>query len=342
MSRDDAVVTLEEALAEVSPSPTLFWGGRLGALAKKTSRVSDVRWISSEVSGEIAGLDSEVTLQPAAGVERRIAMVMPRSRDELVWRLQVAAYILPEGAELWLAGHAREGVKSCVKMLESCIGSVATVRTKRRCRVLMARMERPRRPEPSMLEHESRFAWSMSTGEALEMATVPGTFAHGRVDHGTRAMLGVVESVRKAGRILDLGAGAGVLGGALAKRFPEAEVDLVDHGAAAFASIERMMQLNELDPTRVRVHLGSVQTAPRGPFDLVVTNPPFHEGRHQNRTLVDDFADSAQARLTRGGTLLLVANRHLGYAEALQARFSRVDTAYEDTRFRVWRAQGAR
>ena len=40
-------------------------------------------------------------------------------------------------------------------------------------------------------------------------------------------MLGVVEQVVEASRVLDLGAGAGLLGGTLAKRFPEAEIDLV-------------------------------------------------------------------------------------------------------------------
>jgi len=250
--------------------------------------------------------------------------------------------MLPQGADVWISGHAREGIKSCVKVLKSFIGPVTTVRTKRHCRVLMARMENERGPEPSMLAHETRFAWETRSGEPLELATVPGTFAHGRVDHGAQAMLGVVESIYKASRILDLGAGAGILGGTLAKRLPEAEVDLVDHSASAFASMERMVSLNQLDPSRVRVHLSSVQDAPEGPFDLVVTNPPFHEGRHQNRTLVDDFADSARSRLTRGGTLLLVANRHLGYAESLRTRFGHVEVAYEDPRFRVWRAKGPR
>ena len=57
---------------------------------------------------------------------------------------------------------------------------------------------------------------------------------------------------------------------------------------------------------------------------------------------MDEFADSARARLARGGTLLLVANRHLGYADALRSRFAHVDVAQEDTRFRVWRAKGVR
>ena len=155
-------------------------------------------------------------------------------------------------------------------------------------------------------------------------------------------MLRVVESVSKASRVLDLGAGAGLLGATLAKRFPEAEVDLVDHSASAFASVQRMVELNGFDASRVRAHLASVGQAPSGPYDCIVTNPPFHEGRHQNRTLVDEFADSARSRLARGGTLLLVANRHLGYADALRSRFAYVDVAQEDTRFRVWRAKGVR
>jgi len=341
-SRDDAVVTLEEALSELPARDTIFWGSRLGALARKTAREASVRWISSEMVAEVAGVDREVTLCPGQGVETRLVMVMPRSRDELKWRLEVAAHILPKEADLWLAGHAREGIKSCAKILKASIGPTTTVRTKRHCRVLMARVENTIGAEPSVLAHETRFAWEMKSGEPLELATVPGTFAHGRVDHGARAMLGVVESVYKASRILDLGAGAGVLGGTLATRLPQAQVDLVDHSASAFTSMQRMVSLNQLDPSRVRVHLAGVQDAPEGPFDLVVTNPPFHEGRHQNRTLVDDFADSARARLTRGGTLLLVANRHLGYADSLRAKFSYVDVAYEDTRFRVWRAKGPR
>lgn len=339
-SRDDAVVTLEEALSEAPAVQTLFWGARLGALARKTARQVPVRWVSSETVGEAKGVTREVTLCPTAGPETRIVMAMPRSRDELKWRLQVAAHLLADGAELWLAGHAREGIKSCAKVLAATLGPVSTVRTKRHCRVLVARVSSGRAPAPSLVEHESRFSYGLQDGRSLELATVPGTFAHGRVDHGARAMLGVVESISKVSRVLDLGAGAGILGGALATRFPDAEIDLVDHSAAAHASMCRMVELNELDPQRVRVHLASVESAPEGPFDWVITNPPFHEGRHQNRTLVDDFAESAHARLARGGTLLLVANRHLGYADSLRSRFTHVDVAYEDTRFRVWRARG--
>ena len=98
-SRDDAVVTLEEALSEAPAVQTLFWGARLGALARKTARQVPVRWVSSETVGEAKGVTREVTLCPTAGPETRIVMAMPRSRDELKWRLQVAAHLLADGAE---------------------------------------------------------------------------------------------------------------------------------------------------------------------------------------------------------------------------------------------------
>jgi 16S rRNA (guanine1207-N2)-methyltransferase len=259
-----------------------------------------------------------------------------------MWLLAWAAHMLPDRGELWLAGHSREGIKSCVGPMESQVGPVTTVRTKHHCRVLVARRGGEPTPAPLLQDHESRFSWGLEDGPNLELATFPGTFAHGRVDHGARFMLGVLEGQPSLGRVLDLGAGAGILGGALALWHPAARVDLVDSSAAAVASAERMVALNGFGEARVCVHLSTVEEAPRFKYDLVVTNPPFHEGRHQNRTLIDGFADSARARLSPSGTLLLVANRHLGYAEALKSRFVDVSVAREDTRYRVWRATGVR
>jgi 16S rRNA (guanine1207-N2)-methyltransferase len=338
--RDDAIVTLEEALAEVAPAATVLWGARLGSLARKTARTSSVRWITSEVVAGSGDVVHETTLSPAAGPETRLVAMAPRSREELMWLLAWASHAVPDGGEVWMAGHGREGIKSCVAALESHIGPVTTVRTKRHCRVLVARRSGEPTEAPRVEAHERRFSWAPEGGPALELATFPGTFAHGRVDHGARFMLGALEGVSDPQRVLDLGAGAGILGGALANWHPKARVDLVDASAAAVASAQRMVTLNGFGEARVQVHLSTAEEAPPGAYDLVVTNPPFHEGRHQNRTLIDGFADCARDRLSRSGTVLLVANRHLGYADALRSRFASVDVAREDSRFRVWRATG--
>ena len=129
----------------------------------------------------------------------------------------------------------------------------------------------------------------------------------------------------------------------LLRRWPEARVILCDHGAAAVTSARRTLSMNELDGDgRGEVLLSRAEDLEQGGYDLVVTNPPFHVGRHQDRQLAQSFAAAAARLLTPQGTLLLVANRHLGYAEHMESSFARVDVVVEDGRFRVWRGRRPR
>ena len=166
--RNDAVVTLEEALEETEPRATVFWGDGLRALARRTSRHVAVRWIHSDEAEEIEGLTTEWSLTPTRGEETRLVCTMPRSREELLWRLQMAAYMLPSGGEVWVAGHRREGIKSAAKPLESLVGAVTTRRTKRHCRVLVAMLDAPALSPPTMEDHEKRFGWDPPTGDPRE------------------------------------------------------------------------------------------------------------------------------------------------------------------------------
>jgi tRNA1(Val) A37 N6-methylase TrmN6 len=81
-------------------------------------------------------------------------------------------------------------------------------------------------------------------------------------------------------RIVDVGAGVGAVGLALARRFPEAHVDLVEIDAASAALARENAALNGLAARVVVVDV----TAPAmrraagltdGASDLVATNPPF-------------------------------------------------------------------
>ena len=73
-----------------------------------------------------------------------------------------------------------------------------------------------------------------------------------------------------------------------------------------------------------------------------MTNPPFHDGREQERHHLAAFARVAASRMAPEGQLLVVANRHLGYRDDLLASFRDVEVIREDTRFRVWQATGPR
>ena len=78
---------------------------------------------------------------------------------------------------------------------------------------------------------------------------------------------------------------------------------------------------------------------PDSSVDLVLLNPPFHEGTRVDLTLVRPLLDAARRVLTPGGTLLLVHNSHARYRSQIQERFERVDQVTRDSTFTVLRAR---
>ena len=53
-------------------------------------------------------------------------------------------------------------------------------------------------------------------------------------------------------------------------------------------------------------------------------NPPFHDGGAEDKALGQNFIRRAASALRKGGTLWLVANRHLPYEAVLGEHFRRV------------------
>jgi 16S rRNA G1207 methylase RsmC len=103
-------------------------------------------------------------------------------------------------------------------------------------------------------------------------------FSSFQIDEGTDLLLRLIEpSSPDPQRILDLGCGCGVIGICLARRFPQAEVTLVDKDLLAVRYARHNAVLNATSNVTV---LGSVglSDAPPGPYDLIVSNIPAKIG----------------------------------------------------------------
>jgi release factor glutamine methyltransferase len=75
-------------------------------------------------------------------------------------------------------------------------------------------------------------------------------------------------------RVLDVGTGSGAIALAIADEHPGAEVIGVDRSADALALAVENARRTGLD-RRVELRLGDLLTGLVGPFDLVVSNPPY-------------------------------------------------------------------
>jgi 16S rRNA (guanine1207-N2)-methyltransferase len=163
--------------------------------------------------------------------------------------------------------------------------------------------------------------------------TLPGVFSADGPDRGS-LLLAAALPAKLPGRIVDLGAGWGFLARAILARDGVRQLDLVEAEASALDCARR----NVTDP-RARFHWAdAVGFRPEGVIDAVVCNPPFHVTRAAEPGLGVAFIKAAAAMLHPGGTLWLVANRHLPYGAVLTETFREVEEIGGDGAFRIVRA----
>lgn len=82
-------------------------------------------------------------------------------------------------------------------------------------------------------------------------------------------------NLKRVSKIADLGAGSGIVGLLLAKKYPDAEVTLFELQDSLVRLAEKNITLNSLED-RVRVIKTDIrEIKTRHCFDLIVSNPPF-------------------------------------------------------------------
>ena len=152
----------------------------------------------------------------------------------------------------------------------------------------------------------------MSSLEPTDDAFLGGRLSILQPAKGYRAGLDAIllaASVRQPGlaslRVLDCGAGVGVVGLAVAARLPSAQVILVEREPELCQLAHANIQRNGLSD-RVSVIAGNVE-APAGnttapdlapqSFDAVLCNPPYHDGKAATRS-ADPLKSNAHAMET--------------------------------------------
>lgn len=262
---------------------------------------------------------------------------LPRAKDELEMEAHALLSRLAPGGALLLFGTKDEGVVSAPRRLEGFIGaggSSATLAVKARCRVIEIRRGASAPAPRSALSDWARESSVVIGGRQRPWTSYPGLFAGGAMDPGTALLLGSLPRIPPGSRVLDYGCGTGVIGAAVLEGEPGARVDLLDADALALEAAR-----SNVPGARVLPAAYSLDGSD-GPYDWILSNPPFHEGKGETLGVLEALVSDAPAHLSKRGGLVLVTQRRLPVERALARGFRTVAVLDETPVFRVWSGVG--
>lgn len=280
-----------------------------------------------------ADVHYEVIPAPERPLES-VIMVLPREKERLEMSLHAISSQMHGSGRLWLAGPNRAGIKSSPRHLKQFFNHVTKLDNARHCTLFEA--SQPLQGSAFSLEsYESR--WTIDqAGTTTVLASLPGVFAHGRLDKGTELLLEALKDFRPQGKILDFASGCGVIALSILGSSKDTDLVLLDDSALAIESGKRSLRANGLEATSLPSNgLSELQGQT---FDWIISNPPFHRGIKNELDIAATFFRDAGTFLSKKGKILVVFNRHLPYTGWIRKFFKNVDCLAQNQEFTVIQA----
>ncbi|EBD9255403.1 16S rRNA (guanine(1207)-N(2))-methyltransferase RsmC [Salmonella enterica] len=249
----------------------------------------------------------------------------PKNKPEAQFQLMNILSLMPSGVDVFVVGENRSGVRSAEQMLAD-YAPLNKVDSARRCGLYHGRLEK--QPQFSL---ESW--WAEYSIDGLTIKTLPGVFSRDGLDAGSQLLLSTLTPHTK-GKVLDVGCGAGVLSAALASHSPKVRLTLCDVSAPAVEASRATLAANGLDG---EVFASNVFSEVKGRFDMIISNPPFHDGMQTSLDAAQTLIRGAVRHLNSGGELRIVANAFLPYPKVLDETFGFHDVIAQTGRFKVYR-----
>jgi 16S rRNA G1207 methylase RsmC len=160
------------------------------------------------------------------------------------------------------------------------------------------------------------------------------------MDIGSRFFIQQISQLNTlSGKVIDLGCGNGLLSLACLHSYSAQELELIlcDDSSLALSSaqnnlVSRGYLKGEFHHTDALLNVDTCA-------DTILCNPPFHSGNRISTAAAERMFMQASKLLHKNGQLLVIANRHLPYAQLLKKNFNSIKQLSSDAKFVIYQCK---
>ena len=276
---------------------------------------------------------------PRQSTPARILYRVSKEKSLVHCLLSLSAQYLSNEGELVLTGHKQDGIKGYHdKLLKvfNCKGHY-----KKRGLAYLGKYTHFCPQSDGVLAcHDYRCLQRIDTDDCKFpfFYSKPGVFGWQKIDRGSELLLSCLSRFldgrdTRTYSVLDLGCGYGWLFMNLS-RYNFSRVVATDNNAAALFCAQKNSDAYGLNIDIVASDAGDNLT---DHFDLIVCNPPFHQGFKHSQSLTHKFIGAIAKQLSEKGNAFLVVNQFLPLEKIAQGYFLQAITLFEQSGFKVLR-----
>lgn len=243
--------------------------------------------------------------------------------------INAAAERLAPGGRLLLSGAKQQGIKTYARHAAVRLGGA--LEFKKMGHQYLAVVRRGSAVGAALDDRDYMTLRPAVSDGVLSYLTKPGLYGWDKVDAGSALLMAHLPGDAPQ-TVLDLGCGYGYLSVQAWQRLRPQRVIASDNNAAALIACRANFAAHGIAGKVVAADCGA---GIEGAFDLVLCNPPFHQGFGVERDLTERFVVAARRLTATDGQALFVTNAFLSIEKVARRHYAQVLTLADDGRFRV-------
>lgn len=291
-------------------------------------------WQQAESAGLKAYFnDFDVTVfEP--GSFQRIGYRVSKEKPVVHHVINCAFQLLAMGGELIITGEKNDGLKTYARKAGDYFQSAPQI--KKNGNSYLARIGKTATECGEMLDDKNytKLRKTLSTGDTT-LYSKPGIFGWDKVDRGSAFLVEHLEHFLQHlpddATLLDLGCGYGYIA-VSARNYGFKRIVATDNNAAALAACQKNFTALNIAGEVIADDAGANM---RERFNIVLCNPPFHQGFSTDGRLTDKFLATTKRLLSRDGKGLFVVNSFVPLPQKAAALFDQVEVIAENRSFKL-------